>query len=56
MLPRPGTDKAYDWKGKVPYEDMPFLFNPPSGYISTANNKTIGEGFSVLYKRIVGRS
>ncbi len=45
MLPRPGTDKAYDWKGKVPYKDMPFLLNPPSGYISTANNKTIGDDF-----------
>ena len=24
---------------------MPYLFNPPGGYISTANNKTIGDNF-----------
>ena len=45
MLPRPGNNKDYDWIGKVPFEDMPFLFNPASGFISTANNKTIGDDF-----------
>ena len=45
MLPRPGNSSDYDWFGKVPYEDMPFLYNPESGFISTANNKTIGENF-----------
>ena len=45
MLPRPGEDKDYDWKGRVPFEDMPFLYNPPKGYISTANNRTIDEKF-----------
>mgnify|MGYP003324237561 CR=1 FL=1 len=43
MLPRPGSNSEYDWKGKVPYEEMPFLYNPESGYISTANNKTIDD-------------
>ncbi len=45
MLPRPGYDKNYDWRGKVPYGEMPFIFNPKSGYIFTANNKTIGNEF-----------
>ena len=45
LIPRPGHDPAYDWKGKVPFEEMPFLYNPEKGYISTANNKTIGDGF-----------
>ena len=45
MVPRPGNDSQYDWKGKVPYSQMPYLFNPPGGYISTANNKTIGDNF-----------
>ena len=51
-----GTDVAYDWKGKVPYEDMPFLYNPPSGYISTANNKTIGEDFPYYISGLWNRS
>ena len=45
MVPRPGHDESYDWNGRVPFEDMPYLFNPKKGYISTANNRTIGTGF-----------
>ncbi|MBT3731725.1 MAG: penicillin acylase family protein [Candidatus Marinimicrobia bacterium] len=45
LLPRPGQDKSYDWKGKVPFEEMPYLYNPEKGFISTANNKTIGDEF-----------
>jgi penicillin amidase len=36
-LPVPGTGK-YDWKGRRP--DMPRVYNPPNGYIATANNNT----------------
>jgi len=45
MVPRPGWDPAYDWKGRVPFEEMPFLLNPKKGFISTANNKTIDDSF-----------
>ena len=45
MIPRPGHKKEYTWKGKIPFEDMPFLFNPEKGFIATANNKTIGNEF-----------
>jgi len=45
LVPRPGNDPDYDWKGYVPFDEMPFLFNPPQGYIATANNKTIGDDF-----------
>ena len=45
LIPRPGDDPNYDWSGRVPYKEMPYLFNPPEGYIATANNKTIGDSF-----------
>lgn len=45
LIPRPGHDPDYDWQGKVPYNEMPFLLNPKSGYIATANNKTIDDSF-----------
>jgi penicillin amidase len=45
LIPRPGYDKSYDWEGYVPFEKMPYIFNPEKGYISTANNKTIGDKF-----------
>jgi len=43
MIPRPGHDPDYDWAGKVPFSEMPFIFNPKKGYIATANNKTIND-------------
>ena len=45
MAPRPGWDKTFDWSGYVPFDEMPYLYNPPEGFISTANNRTIGNEF-----------
>ncbi|MCX6174118.1 MAG: penicillin acylase family protein [Ignavibacteriales bacterium] len=36
-----GTTDVNDWKGFVPYEEMPKLFNPPQNFIASANNKTL---------------
>src|SRR5690606_1100769 len=33
----PGWDSSYDWVETVPFEDLPYLFNPERGYIVTAN-------------------
>ena len=45
LVPRPGSDPEYDWKGRVPFEEMPFILNPESGHIVTANNKIIDDSF-----------
>ncbi len=45
LLPRPGHLPEYDWKGTVPFEEMPYIFNPEKGYIVTANQKTIDDSF-----------
>ena len=45
MVPRPGWDPKFDWMGRVPFDEMPYLYNPDKGFISTANNKTINEEF-----------
>lgn len=36
-----GTTDIYDWKGFVPFDEMPKMFNPPQNFIATANNKTV---------------
>ncbi|MFA4923083.1 MAG: penicillin acylase family protein, partial [Ignavibacteriaceae bacterium] len=36
-----GTTSGHDWKGFVPFDEMPALFNPPQNFIASANNKTI---------------
>jgi penicillin amidase len=35
--PAPGWDPKYDWKGFVPFAQMPMSYNPPEGYIVAAN-------------------
>ncbi|NQV30822.1 MAG: penicillin acylase family protein [Candidatus Marinimicrobia bacterium] len=45
MVPLPGDDPQWDWQGFVPFDEMPFQYNPDQGYIATANNKTIGDEF-----------
>jgi penicillin amidase len=36
-----GTNDKHDWQGLVPYSKKPKLYNPPTNFIATANNKTI---------------
>lgn len=42
---RKGETDEYDWKGYVPFEQLPFSYNPDRGYVSSANNKTVIEGY-----------
>jgi penicillin G amidase len=48
LLPVPGWTDAYEWAGWVPYEELPMLYNPPQGYIVTANNAVVDEGYPYL--------
>lgn len=38
-LPVPGWTDEYEWTGFIPFDELPYLFNPPEGYIVTANNQ-----------------
>ena len=37
-LPVPGWTGEYDWSGFIPYEQLPFDFNPEKGYTASFNN------------------
>jgi penicillin amidase len=45
LLPLAGWDDANDWRGYIPFEQMPQLYNPPAGYIATANNKIVDAAY-----------
>lgn len=47
-LPVPGWTGEYDWVGTIPFDDLPRAFNPPEGYIVTANNAVVGPDFPYL--------
>ncbi|MHB8892336.1 MAG: penicillin acylase family protein [Candidatus Limnocylindrales bacterium] len=42
LRPVPGWDGQHEWEGFVPFDDLPTVFDPPSGRIVTANNRIDG--------------
>ncbi|WP_442593993.1 penicillin acylase family protein [Neobacillus sp. D3-1R] len=45
LLPVPGWTGEYEWEGYIPFNELPKVVNPPSGFISTANNKVINDQY-----------
>jgi penicillin G amidase len=44
-LPVSGADDAHEWTGYIPFEEMPSVYNPPSGIIATANGRVTPDGY-----------
>jgi len=40
-----GRTGDYDWIGYIPFEQMPNVYNPPSGIIGTANGRITPDGY-----------
>jgi penicillin amidase len=38
-IPVPGWTDEYAWTGYIPFDKLPYTFNPAEGYIATANNQ-----------------
>lgn len=45
QLPVPGWTGEYDWKGYIPFDELPRSYNPTQGYIATANNAVVGPDY-----------
>jgi penicillin amidase len=45
LLPVPGWTGEYEWQGTIPFDQLPNVFNPPTGFIATANNKTVPDDY-----------
>ena len=43
--PVPGWDSAFAWQGRIPFDEMPSQYNPPSGYIVSSNNRPVDDGY-----------
>jgi penicillin amidase len=41
LLPIDGTTDQYEWKGYIPFDDLPRILNPERGYIATANQAVV---------------
>ena len=45
LLPRRGDTGEYEWKGYVPFELLPSSYNPEEGFVSSANQRTVGKDY-----------
>jgi len=45
LAPAPGWDARYDWTGFIPFDDLPRVYNPPSGIVATANQRIVGREY-----------
>jgi penicillin amidase len=44
LLPVPGNGR-FEWSGFLPFAELPRQFNPPEGFIATANNNILPPGY-----------
>jgi len=44
-LPKPGWSGEFEWEGTIPYEELPDVVDPESGYLVTANNRVVGDSY-----------
>jgi penicillin amidase len=47
-FPVPGWTDDFGWAGYIPFEELPSVYNPASGYIVTANNAVVGPDYPYL--------
>lgn len=50
-MPVPGWTSDYDWAGFVPFDELPKVFNPPSGIIVNANSRLVPDDYRYLITR-----
>lgn len=44
-LPVSGSDDAHEWKGFIPFDDMPHVYDPPTGILATANGRIAPDNY-----------
>ncbi|RAL21056.1 penicillin acylase family protein [Thermoflavimicrobium daqui] len=45
LLPVPGWTDEYEWKGYIPWDQLPTWVNPEQGFIATANNRVMDHSY-----------
>jgi penicillin amidase len=51
LLPVPGWTDEHEWLSFIPFDELPYSYNPPQGYIATANNAVVGPDYPYMISR-----
>ena len=52
LLPQSGADAAHDWTGYLRFDQLPSVYDPPSGILTTANGRITPDGYPHLLANI----
>ena len=44
-VPQPGWTGEHEWRGVIPFDDLPSFYNPPSGRVITGNQNPFPAGY-----------
>ncbi len=44
--PVPGWTDDYEWQGYIPFDQLPYAYNPPEGFLASANNRVVGSDYA----------
>ncbi|WGF87121.1 penicillin acylase family protein [Marinivivus vitaminiproducens] len=47
----PGAEAGFDWRGTIPFDELPHAVDPPSGRLFNANNAVVGPDYPHLITR-----
>ena len=47
-VPVPGWTGEYEWIGYIAFDELPYVFNPPTHFVVTANNKVVPDDYPYL--------
>jgi len=48
LLPAAGWTNDNEWTRYIPFDELPYAYNPPQGFIATANNAVVGPGYPYM--------
>jgi penicillin amidase len=54
LTPVDGSTTLYDWKGYIPFENLPRTFNPARGYVVTANEALVPPEYYTQLAQAIG--
>jgi penicillin G amidase len=49
--PVPGWSGDFEWRGFIPFEEMPRALNPEQGFVVSANHKVVDDGYPYVISR-----
>ena len=51
LVPVPGWTSEYEWAGYIRFDELPYVYNPRTHFVVTANNKVVPDSYPYFISR-----